>query len=79
MFDINNLFDSSSLPTNSHKWKRSLEDELDDEEDDRVHHRAKRDIPGNPCVSGRERRTIIFYALDADKDVTRELFHDIGG
>lgn len=38
--------------------------------------RFKREIPGNPCVLGEEKRTIIYYALDAETEDPMELLQD---
>ena len=43
---------------------------------EKVLQRSKRDIPGNPCVKGMEKRTVIFHALDAYDETPRELLQD---
>ena len=87
LIDYNHIFDQ--LPTypsepyhdlvnESWRKKRETGEKLNETRAEKVLQRSKREIPGNPCVIGKEKRTVIFYALDAEYEIARELLQDAG-
>ena len=58
--------------------KRSTSESNHTQDQEKVLRRSKRSASTNPCVKGKEVRTVIFYAVDADTEEPRELLQDVG-
>ena len=78
--DYSRLFSYKQLF--SFRWKRSIpfspNKERNYNKNKKKLRRSKREIPGNPCVMGQEKRTIIYSALDAETEEPMELLQDAG-
>ena len=48
-----------------------------DESEDKLN-RTKRNVNGNPCIQGNEKKTIIFYSVDAENGNPVELLQGVG-